>query len=466
MDLAPGTLVTPSLRLVRLLGEGGMGSVWAAHHAGLSAEVAVKFVSPSRLERDAAALGRFSREASLAAQIKSPHVVSVFDHGLTADGTPYIVMELCAGESLAERLKRTRTLAPREAALLVSQVAHVLAEAHARGVVHRDVKPANLFLLASSYEMFVKVLDFGVAKETRVPEVSGMTSTGAIVGTPRYMSPEQLLDAKSADERADLWALAVVAYQALTGALPFQGETLARLSLAIHAGTFAPARAHRPELPSAVDAWLTRALAIDPEARFGSALELAEAFRRAIDAGDDATASTLPSPALARAADAAPPPRVDVPLVDTTPSTADAVPSAPAPPLPRGTLAGAASTLGSARPGVRPRSRVWLAAPLSALALGALALGRGLVSPPPIEVARPLSLALSLPPIATADATPPSASAAPVVAPPADPAPPSTASVSRAPRGAPRAPQGTRAECKQPYTVDAEGILHVKPECL
>ncbi|MBI4701237.1 MAG: serine/threonine protein kinase, partial [Deltaproteobacteria bacterium] len=228
MEPKPGTMVTPKVRLARPLGAGGMGSVWVADHLALEVEVAVKLISAEALQRDPGLAERFKREAAVAAKIKSPHVVQMHDHGLTDDGTPYIVMELLAGESLRERLERCERLSPRETGLMLAQVAEVLSTAHAMGVVHRDLKPDNVFLVCSGYEIFVKVLDFGIAKHQGPAAGRPLTRTDAVMGTPEYMSPEQLLSAKAVDHRADLWALGVVVYEALTGWRPFHGETQAQ----------------------------------------------------------------------------------------------------------------------------------------------------------------------------------------------------------------------------------------------
>ncbi len=276
---AAGELVTRNVKLVRPLGKGGMGSVWIGAHTTLDTEVAVKFIAPEHADKERF-VARFRREASSAAKIKSPHVVQVFDHGITEDGVPYIVMELLRGEPLGRRLGRGR-LAPREVGMLVAQVAKVLTLAHGEGVIHRDLKPDNLFLVDSGYELFVKVLDFGIAKQLSGAP-SDITDTGAMVGTPHYMSPEMLLSPKDADQRADLWALAVVAYHALTGVLPFRGETLAALSVAVNDGTFAPPSALVSELGPDVDVWFKLALCRSLSGRFSSAGEMAQAFRQAL----------------------------------------------------------------------------------------------------------------------------------------------------------------------------------------
>ncbi|RLB61524.1 MAG: serine/threonine protein kinase [Deltaproteobacteria bacterium] len=277
-------MVTPRVRLVRLLGKGGMGSVWVADHLTLNTQVAVKFILASVASGDPAMLARFEREARVAAQIKSPHVVQTYDHGVMDDGTPFIVMELLEGESLADRLKRAGPLSLEQADLLVRQTTKVLSKAHELGVVHRDIKPDNLFCIESGYDLFIKVLDFGIAKQPEMPSEHGMTRTGAMLGTPYYMSPEQVTSAKHAGPRADLWALTVATYEALTGAVPFQGETLGALCIAIVSAQFTPASVATANLPLAMDFWFARALHVDPDQRFQTANEFAEAFSAAVKA--------------------------------------------------------------------------------------------------------------------------------------------------------------------------------------
>jgi serine/threonine protein kinase len=271
-----GEQITPTLRLSRLLGQGGMGSVWIADHLALRTQVAVKFMSPA-FAAHAGFVERFHREAMAAAQIKSPHVAQVFDHGVTEDGTPYIVMELLEGEDLRHRIKQRGPLPVAEVVHIIAQAAKALGRAHQLGIVHRDIKPDNLFLLDADGEPFVKVLDFGIAKQAQSGILS-VTLTGSMMGTPLYMSPEQLLSAKNVDLRADLWALGVVTYYALTGRTPFRGETLGALSVAVHEGLFELPSRIRSGLPPALDAWMAKALQRDPEARFSSAKELVQAL--------------------------------------------------------------------------------------------------------------------------------------------------------------------------------------------
>ncbi len=274
-EFTPGTLINPNVRLVRLLGVGGMGSVWVADHLSLQTQVAVKFISPELVKADPNIIARFNREATISAQIKSPHVVQTFDHGVMDAETPFIVMELLEGESLEDRVDRAGPLSLADTGLVVTQTAKALNKAHKLSVVHRDIKPDNLFLVDADDELFVKVLDFGVAKHTHMPSHSVVTSTGTMVGTPEYMSPEQVLSAKGVDHRADLWALGVVAYYALTGEVPFSGETLGSLCVAIAGAQFVPASQLRAALPKPLDQWFSRALQPDPANRFSSAKQMA-----------------------------------------------------------------------------------------------------------------------------------------------------------------------------------------------
>lgn len=272
-----GMTLGSSLTLDRPLGRGGMGSVWVARHESLDSEVAVKFIAKRLVDRGDTAAKRFEREARLAAKMKSPHAVKIFDHGRDEDGTPFIVMELLHGESLAERLERG-PLGVTEAARVVQQIAEVLREAHDLGVVHRDIKPHNVFLTETGYDAFVKVLDFGVAKHVQVDEATVVTETGALVGTPFYMSPEQLLRAREPARGSDRWALGVVAYQCVTGELPFRGETVAALGASLSKGHFVAASERRDDLPEALDDWFDRALAPDEDDRFDDVGDMAQLF--------------------------------------------------------------------------------------------------------------------------------------------------------------------------------------------
>jgi serine/threonine-protein kinase len=261
----------------------------------------VKFIATELVGNSPELVARFNREAMAAAMIKSPHVVQILDHGMMRDGTPYIVMELLEGEDLGARLDRGGKLTMAEAVSVVSQVAKALTRAHAVGIVHRDIKPDNIFIVRQDDddELFVKVLDFGIAKHTRQTSHSVVTVTGTLVGTPAYMSPEQVLSGKHVDARSDLWSLGVVAYHALTGEIPFEGATLGALCVAISRGTFVAPSYLEATLPASIDEWMNRALAQLPDHRFQSAKELADALRAAAACGpiavDDVGAFSRPS---------------------------------------------------------------------------------------------------------------------------------------------------------------------------
>ena len=329
LTLQPGAMISPTLRLVRPLAVGGMGSVWVADHLAFRTHVVVKFMSEA-LASNADALARFSREAAAASQVKSPHVVHMIEHGVTNAGVPFIAMEMLDGRDLRHLLDERRTLEPELVSNVVSQVARALMAANQRGIVHRDIKPENIFLTdAGGGDLFVKVLDFGIAKAT-TGEMSRSTGTGAMLGTPSYMSPEQILGQKTIDFRSDLWALGIVAYEALTGSVPFDGETVGAISVAICSGQ-APAMSQRaPQLGPAFDAWFARACAREPSHRFSSAKEMADALAVTVSGFGDEATTLLARPLHSGALDADASSRVQVPITNvslpavptTTPSSA------------------------------------------------------------------------------------------------------------------------------------------------
>ncbi|MBL9110512.1 MAG: serine/threonine protein kinase [Myxococcales bacterium] len=276
----PGMMVTPNVRLTRPLGEGGMGTVWVAEHLALRTDVVVKFITGD-LATNPEAMARFEREAAAASQVKSPHVVQTFDHG-TSNGLPYIVMELLEGEDLGDYLHHHGRMAPKAVVQLVTQLGRALDKAHAKGIVHRDIKPNNIFLTeGEGGEFFVKLLDFGIAKGVDSPKIDSATRTGAVMGSPYYMSPEQIVGAKDIGPKSDLWAVGVVAFEALTGVRPFEAETMGALAILIHGAPLPKPTEKVPELPPSVDAWFERACSRDVAGRFSSAKEMADALSRA-----------------------------------------------------------------------------------------------------------------------------------------------------------------------------------------
>ncbi len=280
MELSAGLVIADRFRLVRPLGQGGMGAVWLAQHTGLDVPCAVKFIH-EEAAKSPDLRARFEREAKAAAQLRSPHVVQILDHGVW-NGAPYIAMELLEGEDLAQRLRRRRPspLTPRETLVIATQVGRALAKAHAAGLVHRDLKPANIFLVRDDEREIAKVLDFGVAK-VKETSLDDATQTGAVLGTPFYMSPEQARGSKSIDHRSDLWALAVVVYQCLIGKLPFRADALGELLVKIIVEPL-PVPSQIGEVPPGFDAWWARAASRDPADRYQTPKELTHALGLAL----------------------------------------------------------------------------------------------------------------------------------------------------------------------------------------
>ncbi|MCC6646076.1 MAG: serine/threonine protein kinase [Polyangiaceae bacterium] len=270
-------LVAGRYQLTRMIGRGGMGSVWEGVHTSLGTRVAVKFID-GELAEAPEARQRFQNEARAAAKLQSRYVVQIHDHGVMDDGRPFIVMEYLEGEPLDSRLSRVGRLSAPETARILGQVARGLAKAHELGIVHRDLKPENIFMVRSSDgdEEIAKIVDFGIAKITDTGAgISASTRTGSVIGTPFYMSPEQVRGLKTVDHRTDVWAFGVVAYQCLTGQHAFSGESTGDLLVKIcTVPTPTPSLMFQGISP-AFDAWLARSLAKEPAERFSSVTEQA-----------------------------------------------------------------------------------------------------------------------------------------------------------------------------------------------
>jgi serine/threonine-protein kinase len=261
-----------------------MGSVWLAEHLTLRSRVAVKLIDP-RLATSPQAVARFEREARAAAALRSAHVVQVLDFGVD-DDTPYIVMEFLQGESLGTRLCSRGRLAWDEVWLIISQVGRAIGRAHDEGFVHRDIKPDNIFIVDEGADAFVKVLDFGVAKALApaIKDSAASTQVGVLLGTPHHMSPEQA-EGAPVDGRSDLWSMAVVAFECITGQLPFNGSSLpALLSSICYDPIVVPS--HVASVPQGFDTWFARGVARDRGERFQTAKELVEALRPLLCAPD------------------------------------------------------------------------------------------------------------------------------------------------------------------------------------
>jgi serine/threonine protein kinase len=261
-----------------------MGAVWVAEHLTLRSKVAVKLID-ARLAASADAVLRFEREARAAAKLRSPHVVQVLDFGVDR-GTPYIAMELLEGESLRARLDARQRLSLRETQVVMDQLGRAVSRAHAEGFVHRDLKPDNVFLVEEEEGFFVKVLDFGIAKALRpTPTLTGgaRTVSGALLGTPNHMSPEQA-EGRSVDARSDLWSMGVIAFECLTGRLPFTGDSLPAILRSIcYDPVVVPSKV--ATVPHGFDAWFACAVARDPESRFQSVRALIDSLEPLLVAG-------------------------------------------------------------------------------------------------------------------------------------------------------------------------------------
>lgn len=280
--LVPGEMFAGKFRLERQLASGGMGFVWRAWDTQLEIPVAIKVMADAMVDSPGY-VARFQLEAKAAAQIRSPHVVNIYEHGVH-ERLPYIVMELLEGETLNDRLRRQRRLSLPATARILRDICKALHRAHELGIVHRDLKPANVFLARDVDDDIVKVLDFGIAKLTQGGGGGFVTATGELMGTPHYMSPEHIQASKHVDHRADLWSLGIIAFRALTGHLPYNGG-IYEVTSQILTGPVPVASALAPDLPPAVDAFFARALARDIRDRFQSARELSEALNKLANEG-------------------------------------------------------------------------------------------------------------------------------------------------------------------------------------
>ena len=272
-----GEILDGKYRVDRVIGVGGMGVVVAATHVQLQTQVALKFLLPEVLSSPQI-VERFVREARAAVRIKSEHVAHVSDVGMLANGAPYMVMEYLEGQDLAEALAQGGPMPIVQSVGYLLQACEAIAEAHALGIVHRDLKPANLFLAKRNRrEPIIKVLDFGISKTTDA-ESLGLTKTSALMGSPYYMSPEQMKSARDVDTRSDIWALGIILYELLTGAPPFQGETITEIVVLVTQGNVPSIRELRPDVPAAIGDIIARCLKRDPQQRYADIVEFATAL--------------------------------------------------------------------------------------------------------------------------------------------------------------------------------------------
>ena len=276
-SVRPGDVLLGKYRVERVLGKGGMGIVVAARHLELGELFAIKFLLPEALASPQA-VERFLREARASARLKGEHVAKVHDVGKLESGAPYMVMEHLDGTDLRKLARARGPLPVVDAVGLMLQVCEAITEAHALGIVHRDLKPANLFLIRKpNGAPCLKVLDFGISKQV-AQDTADLTKSGEILGTPRYMPPEQMLRMKDADPRSDLWAMGVILFELVTGSPPFPGDSMAEVVARILHDDPPPPSRLVPGVPGWLDAIVARCLQKRPEHRFQSAAELASAL--------------------------------------------------------------------------------------------------------------------------------------------------------------------------------------------
>ena len=287
--LPDGTKLDDKYLVVRHIKTGGMGAVYEVEHTGLGKRLAAKLLLPELIQR-AELLERFRREARAASATGHENIVEVTDLGETRAQVPFLIMELLNGRTLGEELRNGR-LPPERAVHITRQMLSALKAAHGRGIVHRDLKPENIFLIQRANDPdFVKVLDFGIAKNLSGELADELTRVGQVIGTPTYMAPEQARGAEI-DARADLYAVGAILYRMVTGQRPFTAPNFNSLLFAIAQGNATPPRKLVPEVTPALEAAIQRAMAVDPRARFQSAEEMDEALSE-----DDRTDQKLPAP--------------------------------------------------------------------------------------------------------------------------------------------------------------------------
>ena len=275
-----GDLVAGKYRIERVLGEGGMGVVIAATHLQLGQRVAIKLMRREVINDEA--VERFLREARALVRLRSQHVARVIDVGETSDGVPFMVMEYLEGSDLSDVVHQRGKLPVKDAVEYLLHACEAIAEAHAAGIIHRDLKPANLFLTrAPDGSDSIKVLDFGISKSIEAdegPYAKKLTATTTVIGSPAYMSPEQMRSARDADARSDIWSLGVILYELLAGVIPFDGATYPDLVLAVNMQTPAAFSTYRLDVPAALEAATFRCFEKKRDDRFASVADLAEAI--------------------------------------------------------------------------------------------------------------------------------------------------------------------------------------------
>ncbi len=378
--LPPGTLIAGKLRLIRTLGAGGMGVVYEVEHEITKHHRALKVLHAYAAEQPGV-VERFLREASAAGRVGNAHVAETFDAGKLDSGEPYLLMELLDGETLDHLLQRSGPLDPGILCDLIHQACAGVEAAHEAGIIHRDLKPENLMIVTRDGAPFVKILDFGISKfDAERTGSMKLTTEGLVMGTPYYMSPEQVRGSSTIDARTDIYALGVILYECATGVRPFDAQTVQHLAVLIHEGKPVPLATRRSSLPQAFYDIVNRAMAADREQRFESAKALAAALAplRARVRGAPSTRIMEPS-------------RTHVVVDTTSGGPPRVVTSRPAGPMPS-THAALAATM-SGRPAANRTRALGLSAVALLLVGGAVA----------VAVTRASRMQTSAPPAAAAN---------------------------------------------------------------
>jgi serine/threonine-protein kinase len=274
--LVPGTLVDGKYKILRLIGQGGMGSVYEGENVRIGRRVAIK-VLHATMALDRRLVDRFEREAKAVARIGSHHVADVLDFGELSTGDRFMVMEYLKGQTLAEHLANEGRLAPAEVISLAAQLLDGLGMTHEAGIIHRDLKPGNIFLADSTSGHFVKILDFGICKFRAAGDAQWTTSGSTVLGTPGYLSPEQLTT-DDVGSNADLYAVGVLIYRCIAGRLPYEATTKAELLIHIRDGLRIPIEQTVPDLDKDLAALVMKGIAADPKDRFPTAKDYREAL--------------------------------------------------------------------------------------------------------------------------------------------------------------------------------------------
>lgn len=273
-----GSILGERYRLVRLIGEGGMGSVYEAVHININKKVAIKVLHRD-FSRDEEALKRFHQEARIAGSMGHANIVEVMDFGISDDGVPYLVMEYLSGQGLKEKLKEDVVLDTGEAISILRKVLSAIGEAHINNIVHRDLKPDNILLARiKGHGEVVKILDFGISKVMISEEVYRLTKTGEVIGTPFYMSPEQIMKGTEVDHLTDIYACGVLLFEMVTGRLPFRGESYHEIIMKVTTQEPPDPMSLRPDLPEELGRIILKAMSKEKEERFSTAEEFAEAL--------------------------------------------------------------------------------------------------------------------------------------------------------------------------------------------